>query len=218
VYFLVDSDYDRFIAPQLPYGEKVISSDGHDLVMDLVFVDRSVMHRVLESHSRGYQHPTGLPFDAEDLMRRGLKLAMPVGVLRMLSVENGWGLRLRDFPFGKLPSTEPDAAEILEVALRRSPPDPDRAELTASNFADSIEKYKNQASSLVGDHDFFAAVARVLSDDGWTSVKSDNLVASFLAATHCLSISRTEWFKDLANRAIADSGQSCFDCPCDSAA
>ncbi|NKR68695.1 hypothetical protein GS536_11500 [Rhodococcus hoagii] len=213
VYFLIDSDYDKFIPPEAEYGKTVIASDGHDLVMDLVLIDRSIIHRVIDSHTRGHSRG-GESIDAADVLTKAIDLALPVGVLRMLSVENGWGLNLRDYPFGRLKSTPPDLAEIVEIAVERSAPVADEASiLPALTYA--MTSYRTHATAIVGDHDCFSAIARVMCDRGFKKAGADHLSSSFLAAVGCNSLNRTSWFTSMSDRIAADTGGSCFICPCD---
>ena len=162
VYFVVDSDYDRLVDPPVMHAPQVVASDTHDLVMDLIFVERSAIHNTIRAHVRGNLQRRSA-FVPEKIVADALGLAFPVGLLRLLSVGNDWGLKLRDFPFGKLKSSPPDPAEVVELALSKSPPIAEGVDVPAA-LAGALDKYKDRDWSVVGDHDFFAALAKVLKD------------------------------------------------------
>ncbi|GAB21973.1 hypothetical protein GOPIP_019_00080 [Gordonia polyisoprenivorans NBRC 16320 = JCM 10675] len=217
-YFLVDSDYDDFVPTEVPYGTRVVTSDGHDFVMDLVLVDQSVMQRVLGAHLRTATAGTGVRISASELIQKGLALAFVVGVLRLLSVKHQWGLKLRDFPFGKLRSIEPRVDEIVRIALNNSPPITEDTIDLARILASALNDYRDQSTAIVGDHDYFSATAHVLKLAGLANVKGSTLATSFIAAVHCRAIGRTGWYSDLSSRSKEESGESCFACPCEESA
>lgn len=214
-YFLVDSDYDRFTNTKPNYGRQVISSDGHDFVMDLVLVDRSVIFRVIESHARGRMSVIASLKDTSELVTNSIELASFVGLLRLISADHGLQLNLRDFPFGRLKSLPASASEIVELALDRSRPIEWAADRLTELLENATREYRSNTLELVGDHDFFSAVARVMKDADYGKVSASVLASSFLAATHCSSLARTHWFRELARRSESDSGSSCFTCPCE---
>ncbi|WP_253661589.1 DUF4435 domain-containing protein [Williamsia maris] len=216
VYFFVDRDYDNYLSTTIPYGRTVVASDGHDLVMDLVLSDQTIVRKVIESHARGQVAEGGAGIVASVIIEKALALAFSVGVLRLISVENNWGLNLRNYPFGKLSSDTPDDSELVQLALNWSAPSGLEGTIR-SEHGRFVETYKDQKLSLVGDHDFFAAAAQVMRGFGCKSVSGENLTASFLAAFSCNTFTRSEWFDTLASLSSTDSGATCFGCPCEAA-
>jgi hypothetical protein len=65
---------------------------------------------------------------------------------------------------------------------------------------------------LVGDHDYFAALARVLEFSG-AKVGSKALWTGFLAAVMCDHVGRTDWFSAVREWGSASS-REVIKCPC----
>ncbi|MGV0805927.1 hypothetical protein [Mycolicibacterium setense] len=70
---------------------------------------------------------------------------------------------------------------------------------------------------LIGDHDFFGALAYILRIRGYTSVGESAIASSFFAAVDCPSVMRTDWFAEITGWSDEADVPS-FVCPCTLAA
>lgn len=211
VRFLIDRDYDDKIVPPIPYADCVVASTNHDVVMDLLLADRTVIHRVIDAHTRGTAGPRRVR--AEQVLEETFKIAARVSLLRMLSVENEWELNMSDFPFGRFNPARPNPQEVVELALSRSKPGPKRTpvlrHLRAALKADAAD-----VVALIGDHDCFGAMAYVLRSHGYTGIGDASLATSFFAAIDCSSVMKTNWFLEITTWSTESANAASFVCPC----
>ena len=215
VRILVDRDYDDSVPVSPQHANCIIASTHHDLVMDLILVDRGVMYRVINAHMRGAQ--ASVKTRADDLLEEALAVAARVSVLRMLSVSNDWDLNMARFPFGKFDQVRPNPLNVVDVALARSRPGPKKSPVLRQLRA-ALKVEKDATISLVGDHDLFGALAHVLRKNGHSSASESALAASFFAAVDCPSIMKTDWYAEISGWSSEAAGTPSFVCPCDSAA
>ncbi|SKR49111.1 Uncharacterised protein [Mycobacteroides abscessus subsp. massiliense] len=208
---LIDRDYDGSTDQTLPLAECIVTSTNHDVVMDLVLIDRSVIYRVINAHTRG-SDASSRSF-AEQVVSDALTVAARVGALRMLSVQNNWELNMSSFPFGRFDSARPNPQAVVELALSRSRPGPKRTPVLRELRA-ALKTQADQLHALVGDHDFFGAVAHLLRSSGFTSVGESALAASFFAAVDCPAIMKTDWYAEVTSWSTEVAGVPSFMCPC----
>lgn len=211
--FMIDVDYDPFVNPTVMYPPNVITSIHHDVVMDIVHVSTSLMDRVIDSHSRAARRRAENPatFDTPLAREDALLLAAFVAPLRIVNDRKVLELNLKDFPFGELPAKSPTNADVAELAIRRSKTEMSTYELEAEISAETSHLLSGTAF-LVGDHDFFRALARVLKFRG-VNAGADSMWTAFLAGLTCSNLSATSWYQELDAWGAANS-RSTFACPC----
>lgn len=210
VRFLIDIDYERFSRPAFKFPANVFTSTHHDAMIDIVLVGPNVLRRVIDVQARSARR-RGADFDTDQAQRDAFVLAAAIAPLRIVNDRSGYGLRLDDFPFGSVSSLSPSSEEIAALALSRSRPTVDEETLTAEIEA---EKSKLDMSDvrLVGDHDYFKALARVLALSGAT-VGAVALWAGFLGAIACDMLASTDWFEKIQSWG-AENSRDVFKCPC----
>ena len=210
VKFLVDADYDRFTDPALRYPPNVISSKYHDAIVDIVMSGTVLLDRVIDSHSRAGRR-NGAAFRTEIARQRALGLASTLAPLRIVNERKRYGLRLQAFPFSNLPTLPPSESDLASIAVGRSACTVTQAALEV-DLAKEISHVGVHIEFLVGDHDLFKALSRVLKDVG-VIAGADALWSSFLAGILCAHLGATDWYAELSTWAEAN-GRSMFACPC----
>ncbi len=215
VRIIVDRDYDDEITQPQPYADCIVPSSNHDLIMDLVLADRPVMHRVIGAHIRGTTASS--PSLADQLISEAFLVAAKVSMLRMLSVENGWELTMAGFPFGRFEEMRPNAENVVRLALGRSKPGPKRTPVLRT-LRSALKRSPESLVKLVGDHDFFGALAYILRNRGMAVVKETVLATSFFAAVDCPSMMKTDWHAEITTWSRDNANLPSFTCPCDYAA
>lgn len=208
VRFLVDADYDRFTQPASRYPANTIASEFHDAMIDVVLANPQVLDRVIASYGRSVERRGGA-LDVTAVREAAISLAAALAPLRIVNERKGHNLNLRDFPFGRLASIVPTAADISMLAIERSD-----TTLTATQLEAEIVEQRAHAGSdvavLVGDHDLFRALARVLTDHG-VSIRPDFLWSGFMSAVDCRALASVSWYQELHNWGAANS-RSIFNC------
>lgn len=208
VRFLVDADYDRFTQPTSSYPSNVVVSKHHDAMVDVVLMNPSVLDRVIASYGRSVERRGG-SLDVAAVRAEAITLAGAVAPLRVVNERMGHNLNLRDFPFGRLASTTPTDAELAALAVERS----DTA-ITAAQLEVDIAGQRSHVGAdiavLIGDHDLFRALARVLSDHG-VSIRPDFLWSGFMSAVSCRELYLVAWYQELVGWGAANS-HSTFNC------
>ncbi|WP_341257782.1 hypothetical protein [Gordonia malaquae] len=217
VKFLVDRDYDSTGSSNGKDEYSVLRSTNHDVFMDLLESNDRVFRRVVSAHNRG-RISTRDEGVLESILSEAISAAMPVGMLRKISVSNDWGLNLSDFPFGKMKgSLDGGASCVVDIALGRSN-SPIERELAVNLLSAAMDECGSEIRSMVSDHDFFSALSLVLDERGFRKVSSRSLSDSFFAAIDCDSLSGAAWFRELNLWCMEIAEVSCFGCPCEVAA
>lgn len=213
VLFLVDADYDRITGDSAEYPASVALSTTHDFFMDALRADVSVIDRIIEVHARAAVRRLGLDLSAESVRREAVALAGRVSLLRVANGVHRLGLTLRRFPFGGLPSSHPSDEELARVALGRS-----SVEISVEQIVAHLKAVRSNypnAHAIIGDHDFFDALARVMSDRGANGVSGATMFSSFMSSLECRHIATTGWGNSL--RAWAPERRAgVLRCPCGS--
>lgn len=210
VRFLIDADYDRFVHPALRYPPNAISSKHHDAVMDIVIDGTVLLDRVIDSHSRAGRR-NGAAFTTKIVREQAIGLASTMASLRIVNERKGHGLRLHGFPFSNLITLPPSNADLASIAVGRSSRAVTQAALEA-DLSEEISQVGVHVNFLVGDHDLFKALSRVLKDVG-VIAGADALWSSFLAGILCAHLGATDWYAELSAWAETN-GRSMFACPC----
>lgn len=210
VRFLIDVDYDPNVWPSRRYPDNVVTSEAHDLMMDVMLAASAVVKRVVQAHTRSASR-RGITIDAPAAYEEAFDLALRLAPLRIANERHDYGLNLRDFPFGKLSSANPNDSEIAALAVGRSHTNATVEQLTA-DMATERATLSDSTASLVGDHDFFSALSKILHLAGAKASK-DSLWTAFLSAVSCANLQATKWHKAIATWGAGYSRQV-FHCPC----
>lgn len=210
VRFLIDSDLDQIVSEAEARPELVVATQSHDLFMDLVNGSSHLLRYVIETHSRATVR-RGVDVSAEGALADAKSLAKKLTALRVANERGGWGLTFAKFPFGALSSRLASLEDMAEVVIKRSQVPMQASELV-SVADDVLSDSSIDLELLVGDHDFFGALAMSLRCHSVKGVSQDQLLSSFMAGIQCRAVQRTEWFKDLVKWA-AGLGKAAFECP-----
>lgn len=216
VVFLIDSDYDPFVSPGTEYPPNVIASQMHDLFMDIITEDAGLLDSVIQTHVRSTVRRTGKAISSSQVREQALALASAVTPLRLVNEKQSLGLRLSDFPFGDLDAISPSVESIADAALRRSKGN----SISVSDLACMVRledsHFGASRDRLVGDHDYFRAIAQVLSKlHDVKGVTAALLFDSFIAALNrdCSAVMYTNWYDKIVQLGLL-CGHDAFSCPC----
>lgn len=210
VRFLIDADYDRYTGAGAVYPMNVIASANHDVMMDVVLSSQKTLGQVVDTFARSARR-RGVAFDTMRVLSESVRLAMTVAALRIVNDRSKYGLKLENFPFGSLSALVPSVQEVASVAVGRSRPSVDVAVLSDEVVRES-KRIGEVDVRAIGDHDYFAALSRVLSAYG-AKVGGDALWSGFLAAVRCEHLERTLWFGEVRNWSLQNQCDA-FACPC----
>lgn len=210
VRFLVDSDLDRFMSPSVEYPANVLRSTHHDIVVDLLIESTPYVDKIIDSHSRSARR-NGAEFSTVTVREEASALAAALAPLRIVNDRQSYGLKFKDFPFGKVADLPAASLALSEITIARS-----NTQLTAFELSEMVEAETSHTEVdiclLYGDHDFFRALGRVLKSHG-VAVSPDALVATFLAGILCSHLAATGWYQSLVEWGQS-YGRNIFCCPC----
>jgi hypothetical protein len=214
VRFLVDKDYDDFLEGDGLNFPNVFVSQAHDFFMDLLIAEESIAHLVIDAHARtqrrGAQKKKRRPAPGADLiLRDAMGLAVLLSAVRITNERCGLGLEFDRFAFGSLKESEFTVEAIADIVMTRSSFVGDRAAVQKQS-TEVLEEIEVRAHTVVGDHDLFKALARVLKRFE-VSVSHENLMNSFLAGVSCVVLAATHCF-ELIQSWCAENGRVAFDC------
>ncbi len=211
VKFLADADFDRFVNPAHAHPENVVLSHHHDFFMDLIFAQPHIIDWVIQTHYRSALRRNGNTAQPPELRKMAVLLAARLAALRIVNERKGLGLNLKEFPFGKFRSLEPTVDAIARIAIERSDTALSVDELVLEIEEESAHK-SAEINFLVGDHDFFRALARVL-DQYKIKVSDTTLCSSFISALNCGLIMTAKWYETITHW-CSTYGYTAFRCPC----
>lgn len=215
VRFLVDADYSSLFESKAVFPKNVILSHHHDLFMDMVHLGSAIVDRVVDTHARSLTRRNQAAPDAAVVRAQATALAAKVALARIANERKGLGLNLQRFPFGKLP-LEPTSADIARLIWGRS-----KTSLSIEDLVSEIEaesaNIKVEDRYVVGDHDFFSALARVLEKCGVSGPSSEQLTSSFISALTCEILMSADWYSAISSWSES-YGSIAFSCPCSQSA
>lgn len=209
VRFLVDADFDRITQPDLSYSPNVITSTCHDVVMDLVTAGIENLDRVISAHARKEERK-GVSIDPAKIRAEAIGLAGTLVPIRTVNETQSMNLTVSGFPFGALKAIPPSMDDVCTLVVQRS-----YTELSVTLVVAEVENCPDHGFDpyhVVGDHDFFNALNRVLSEYG-IRVGSEILFASFLATVACTQIMLTDWYEAISRWGL-ENNRVIFNCPC----
>ncbi|MEU5761064.1 hypothetical protein [Nocardia sp. NPDC047648] len=181
--------------------------------MDLILARTHVVDWVIETHYRSVPRRKGDSISSSLLRQKAIELAARIAPLRIVNERKSLELNLKNFPFGKFNSLEPTVESVAEIAIARS-----NTTLTVADLVLEIEGESTHESVendfLVGDHDFFRALARVLAKYGVRGVSDTTLFNSFISALTCHVIMDTNWYAAVV-RWCETHYCTAFACPCE---
>ncbi|MFD5202074.1 hypothetical protein ACFWM7_18385 [Streptomyces sp. NPDC058375] len=139
-------------------------------------------------------------------------LAFPVGVLRKLNHEEGWGLRFSDTPFSEVAlqdSTGIDLTKAVGSALSRS-----RKPRIAERDIAAIAALAQHAMAGIADrrayccgHDLNSALAYLMSNKWSARINRKILERAMRATVSCADISSTEMFSGIPSALKTSPGE-----------
>lgn len=211
--FLVDQDYDRYNGSAETHLDNVLVSDHHDCFIDLMCADRSLLHRVIEVHCDPVRRRPDETVDTPDpahIEGEAFRLASKLAAIRIVDARRRLLLDFKRFKFGGLPVDDFEVSRIAEIVLTRSQyVHDDRADVIADAVSTHAE-IAGMQHSPVGDHDLFAALARVMQQYD-VHERDASLQRSFILAVGCNSLMQTSWCKEIQQwcKSYGESGFTC---------
>lgn len=212
VKFLVDRDIDDYCGKDSA-ADNVVVSDRHDIMTDLLF-SSGMTHRVVEIHiravSRQSKPGTVLLPTTEEIVDSAIELATLVAATRIASARDALSLDFARFSFGALSENQFTLGAVTDILLERNQRE-DVATAFSEASASALEELKLSRESVVGDHDLFRALARVLKVHG-VHVADRSLFNSFLAGVNCAVLLTTNWLTEIESWCNSNSrrGFTCY--------
>lgn len=211
--FLIDRDYTFDIQENFASIGNILVSSNHDLFMDLVHADRSMLSGMIRVCLNGVtsNHPdSSLNEQVEEVLNSSLRRAGQLAAVRIVNERQSLGLNFsRTKLNGNLKSAQDldvIVATILQVNRRE---DLDAAELSREAGHVYLELGSN-LFNIVGDHDFLDAIGVALRDRG-VKLGTMELQRMLVHGVTCRSVSATTWFTDIQCW-CKEAGRSAFDC------
>jgi hypothetical protein len=162
---LVDRDWVGFCQPAYPYANCFLT-DRYDLDAT-IFFSGDLAERFFSAHGERANRESYLAnCGAVKFADVAAALALPLGVLRFISIRDGHHLRLRDFPIQETLNTactETDVESIIDLSLRRSEATPSLSKAQLSrHVAEQVSKVPD-AKDYCNGHDIARVAARVVT-------------------------------------------------------
>ncbi len=202
VRFLVDRDYDDYGESGWLGQSNVFVSRGHDCFLDIVIADPRLLHKVVEVHSASAtRRPSASGSRAmpapESVVVDAIELALNLAAVRIVAARRGLNLTFASFAFGPLKASEFNARSIANTVLVRSAYCDDH-EVILDESAEVHEEISSLPVPPIGDHDLFAALARILSTyDVKISDKTLQRTFIAIAAMTCDAVMKTSWYEEI---------------------
>lgn len=211
--FLVDRDYDNFHGHLSSRHDNILTSDCHDIFMDILNAEPKVIRRVIEvnvsSVSRRNHGAPSLP-KPEDIAKEALTLASRLSAVRVVDARRSLRLHFVRFSFGGLEGIDVSTGDVARLVLDGSNYG-GGDEYVICKEADKIHlELMGRALEIVGDHDFFGALARVLREYK-VQVRAENLHKGVILNVSCSALVKNEWYRIIQQWA-ADHGLRGFIC------
>ncbi len=118
---IVDRDFDGILNPEVSEGN-VVYADEADMDA-MIFFSGSVLDRILRNHADVESMEADLQRSGQTVEGRFVSLSFPVGVLRKMSMEFGFGLDLDKVPFHSVVGSDGvsvDYVRLCDMAVRKS--------------------------------------------------------------------------------------------------
>jgi hypothetical protein len=202
VRFLVDRDYDAYIKPSGSVLDNVTVSTRHDLFMDLMSNDPTLIDRLIDTYldiarrrGKGGKGLANVPSLAA-VKNESFLLSAALAAVRIVDAKNGLGLDFRRFSFGELAIRDFSVRGVARIVLERNGYDDDGV---ADLIGDAVEVYLEITAAgdpPVGDHDFFSALARVLKRLR-IAVRAETLHRAFIVGVACRAIYPANWYVEI---------------------
>lgn len=214
VRFLVDRDYDSFTGSKATELDNVLVSTRHDIFMDLVTNDPTILRRVIEVHTaparRRPNNPHwGVP-EPHVIEEEARSLATLLAAVRIVNARRGLDLDFKRFSFFNLTVSQFEVDVIANMLLTRSGYDADSLAEVISQSSIVHAEIAQHSEPPVGDHDLFSALARVLRKFD-VSISDQILQRSFILGISCLSLMAADWF-DKVQKWCAMNSRAGFKC------
>nr|WDS96157.1 hypothetical protein mcr_00197 [Micrococcus sp.] len=213
VRFLVDRDYDSFTEPTTTELDNVWVSTRHDIFMDLIENDPTILHRVIEVHTararRRQAEPRSPLPEPKVIEGEALSLAALLAAVRIVNAQSNLNLDFTRFSFFNLKRSEYDVGLIADAIMIRSGYTGESADVVRAAIRVHAE-IANRNSLPVGDHDLFAALSRVLKQFD-VSVSDDILQKAFIVGISCRALTAAVWFTQVQEW-CAINNRTGFDC------
>jgi hypothetical protein len=208
---LVDHDLD-VLRGRDRYPSNVVSSDGYDLMSDVVAVlGDDVLRRVLNAHAA---------MSVRDIeATRGRKVAevvfevtTPLAALRLASLESGYPLVLRRYDFRQVLTPGFEAADVsvyvANAIFRREGFTID--ETVIDDVRQRVPEVGHRRHA--GGHDLVAASVALIAKAGGSRVSKDAIAANLMSLATCDVLAAVRCLQVLHTSAQDATGRGLFDC------
>lgn len=199
--FLIDKDYDSYDEDFSDNFRNVIASRTHDLFIDMVESDESLLINLIKIHTApARRRPKGkrvIPSESE-IRAEAIALAAHLAAVRVVATKRGISLKFDRFPFGELKVKDFNSRIIAKKVIDRSSYAGDDTDI----ILDEVEQVRAEFDSFpqppIGDHDLFRALARLLKCFN-ISVSYRELQRNFIFAVTCTcrALTGTKWFQEI---------------------
>lgn len=197
--FLVDRDYDRFSGSTEADLENVFVTDHHDCFLDLLYVDRTIMRRVIDVHcatARRNGNQTLVVPKSQTIEEEAFGLGSKLAAARVVDAQRGLNLDFKRFKFGEINPEEFDVEDIAKEVLIRNRYSEDDFDEIVSDISFAHAEILAMDHSPIGDHDFFRALAKVMQKYG-AYIKDGDLQRSFILKVTWRALSGTGWYRSV---------------------
>jgi hypothetical protein len=214
IFGVADRDLDDFSSTPSPIRANVTFTEFYDLDMDVIMANTDIVARIIHSYGdrdrlASYLNSLGdsdiQPLDVV------LRLAMPVGILRLVSLLEGLELKLSKFPCDQLLDAVEAGEELQEAAritvLRTS------TSLDQAYLIDLIDRRAIESHVLlVNGHDFANSLSGLIRKRWGGMIGADSAARTIRATASCATWEKVKCFKVLAGWA-ASLGRAMWNCP-----
>jgi hypothetical protein len=200
--FLVDRDFDGVLKFSREFGESVLPSRCHDFIMDLLEgcpkLLGTILDQVLARERRSPESKIRADLTSRMLVEDAIDYAFKMSAVRIHSLNN-----ILKWEFTRPILTTFDGAigtiyQIVERVLQKN--HCDSSSVRIDSIVEDVENVwkslNDEKISLVGDHDFFDALAVVCRREG-ICVSADALSGQVAGAVRCDVMLNVFWFSEI---------------------
>jgi hypothetical protein len=216
--FLVDKDFEGVIKHPRTFSANVVPSECHDFVMDLInghpMLLKVVLEQILSRERRSTKNRVRAEITSEVLIESAVNYALIMSAVRIHSLNRGKGWKFTAPIFSTFGRAIVNVRQIVGKVLQINGQSIDSVNVDA--IVEDVERVLNSLSrnkyALVGDHDFFDALAAVCRNEG-IQASSKDLSERVVCAIRCDVMFNVFWFSEI-ERWCHVRGLRGMRCPC----
>lgn len=215
---LVDKDFEGVLKFPRTFSANVLPSECHDFVMDLIkacpMLLRLVLEQILNRERRSTKSKVRAEVTSEELIESAVDYALIMSAVRIYSLDNrrDWDLTVPIFStFGRTIAT---VSQVVEKILQINGQSIDVVDIGSivEDVEGALSSLSRNKFALVGDHDFFDALAAVCRNEG-IRASSKDLSERVVGAIRCDVMFNVFWFSEIQRWCHARDLKG-MRCPC----